>query len=115
MKILDPNMADGPHAWREGGPRFVKEGARLYVEGHPETLAGSVITLDACVRNFVRFTGCTIGEALRCATYNPAKCLGIENRKGTLRAGADADLVVMDKQGNVLNTWVRGRKVWSKA
>lgn len=42
------------------------------------------------------------------------RCLGIENKKGTLRAGADADFVVMDKAGNVLNTWVGGKMVWEK-
>ena len=41
-------------------------------------------------------------------------CLGIENKKGTLRAGADADLVVLDRSGVVLSTWVRGREVWAK-
>jgi N-acetylglucosamine-6-phosphate deacetylase len=47
-------------------------------------------------------------------TFNPARCLGIENRKGTLRAGADADLVVLDRSGNVLSTWVKGKEVWKK-
>ena len=42
------------------------------------------------------------------------RCLGIEHRKGTLRAGADADLAVLDRRGNVLSTWVAGKKVWSK-
>ena len=73
-----------------------------------------MVTLDKCVRNFSRFTGCSLGEAIRCATYNPAKCLGIESRKGTLRPGADADLVVLDRRGKVLSTWVRGREVWTK-
>lgn len=75
----------------------------------------SVITLDHCVRNFSRFTGCSLGEAIKCATYNPAKCLGIENRKGTLRPGADADLVVLDRKGFPQSTWIKGRKVWTKA
>ncbi|KAK7057577.1 carbohydrate esterase family 9 protein [Favolaschia claudopus] len=114
MKILDPNLRDGIHEWRDG-KRFVKEGYKLYLEG-TDTLAGSVVTLDSCVRNFSRFTGCSLGEAIKCATYNPAKCLGIENKKGTLRPGADADLVVLDRQGNVVSTWVKGRQVWgSKA
>ncbi|KIM82614.1 carbohydrate esterase family 9 protein [Piloderma croceum F 1598] len=112
MKILDPNLHDGVHEWRDG-KRFVKEGDKLYLEG-TNTLAGSVVTLDKCVRNFSRFTGCSLGEAIKCATYNPAKCLGIENRKGTLRSGADADFVVLDRKGNVLNTWVKGKQVWSK-
>jgi len=112
MKILDPHLKNGIHDWRDGR-RFYKEGDKLYVEG-TTTLAGSVITLDKCVRNFVRYTGCSMGEAIKCATYNPAKCLGIENKKGTLRAGADADLVVLDYQGNVLSTWVKGKIVWGR-
>ncbi|KAJ7772116.1 carbohydrate esterase family 9 protein [Mycena maculata] len=110
MKILDPNLRDGVHEWRDG-KRFVKEGDKLYLEG-TTTLAGSVVTLDKCVRNFSRFTGCSLGEAIKCATFNPAKCLGIENRKGTLRPGADADLVVLDRQGNPVSTWVKGKQVW---
>jgi len=112
MKILDPHLRDGIHEWRDG-KRFVKEGDKLYLEG-TNTLAGSVVTLDKCVRNFTRFTGCSLGEALKCATYNPAKCLGIENKKGTLRAGADADLVVLDRKGYVQSTWVKGKEVWKR-
>ncbi|TFK44908.1 Metallo-dependent hydrolase [Crucibulum laeve] len=111
MKILDPHLKDGVHDWRDG-KRFVKEGDKLYLEG-TNTLAGSVVTLDKCVRNFSRFTGYSLGEAIKCATYNPAKCLGIENIKGTLRPGAHADFVVLDKQGIVLSTWVKGKEVWS--
>ncbi|KAF9012527.1 Metallo-dependent hydrolase [Cyathus striatus] len=111
MKILDPHLKDGVHDWRDG-KRFVKEGDKLYLEG-TTTLAGSVITLDKCVRNFSRFTGCSLGEAIKCATFNPAKCLGIENEKGTLRPGAHADLVVLSREGAVLSTWVKGKEVWS--
>ena len=74
----------------------------------------SVVTLDTCVRNFSRFTGCSLGEAIKCVTFTPARCLGIENRKGTLRPGADADLVILDRSGNVLSTWVGGKEVWKK-
>lgn len=133
MKILDPNLKDGVHEWRDG-KRFVKEGDKLYLEG-TDTLAGrsvsscfssivpykthsrvlltySAVTLDKCVRNFSRFTGCSLGEAIKCATYNPAKCLGIESKKGTLRSGADADLIVLDRKGYVQSTWVKGRELW---
>ncbi|KAF5354888.1 hypothetical protein D9756_005465 [Leucocoprinus leucothites] len=113
MKILDPHLKDGAYEWRDG-QRYVKEGDRLYLEG-TDTLAGSVVTLDKCVRNFSRFTGCSFGEAIKCATYNPAKCLGIENKKGTLRPGADADLVVLSRQGRVLSTWVKGKQAFVKA
>jgi N-acetylglucosamine-6-phosphate deacetylase len=42
------------------------------------------------------------------------RCLGIENKKGTLRAGADADLIVLDAEGVVQSTWVKGKRVWSR-
>jgi len=81
-------------------PSFVKkETAHLYVEGSPETLAGFIITLDACVRNL--FTCCSLGKALRCAMYNPAS--GIETRKGTQHDGTVGNLVVMDRRGNISN------------
>jgi N-acetylglucosamine-6-phosphate deacetylase len=93
------------------------------------------VTLDICVRNFAKFTGCSLGQAIKCATYNPAayvvvflyrlllyrlmptccSCVNIENRKGTLRSGADADLVILDAAGYVKATWVSGKKVWPAA
>ncbi|KAG9127902.1 hypothetical protein FRC07_007748 [Ceratobasidium sp. 392] len=112
MSMLDPHLPDGVHEWRDG-KRLVKDGDKLFIEG-TDTLAGSVVTLPKCIRNFMAFTSTTLGQAIKCATYNPAKCLGIEARKGTLRAGADADLVVMSLEGEVLSTWVSGKLAWSK-
>ncbi len=43
------------------------------------------------------------------------RCLNIENKKGTLRPGADADLIVLDRHGNVLSTWIKGKKVWEES
>ncbi|KAJ1305852.1 hypothetical protein OPQ81_010577 [Rhizoctonia solani] len=113
MSMLDPHLPDGVHEWRDG-KRLVKQGDKLFIEG-TDTLAGSVVTMPKCIRNFMKFTSCTLGDAIRCATYNPAKCLGIEARKGTLRAGADADLVVMTTEGEVLDTWVSGKRVWPRS
>lgn len=42
------------------------------------------------------------------------RCLGIEHKKGTLRPEADADLVVLDRQGNVVSTWVKGKQLWGR-
>ncbi len=62
MKILDPNLKDGVHEWRDG-KRCVKAGDKLYLEG-TDTLAGGVVTLDKCVRNFSRCKGCSLGAAI---------------------------------------------------
>lgn len=113
MSFLDPHLPDGPHDWRDGR-RVFKKGDKLVID-QTDTLAGSVVTLDTCIRNFSLFTSTPLGKSLLCATLNPARCLGIEERKGTLRAGADADLVVLDWEGRPLQTWVAGRRVWAKA
>lgn len=42
-------------------------------------------------------------------------CLRIEDRKGTLRPGADADFTVFDKDGYVVSTWVNGKVVWNRS
>ena len=47
--------------------------------------------------------------AVNSCTLNPARCLGVADRKGRIAAGCDADLVVLDGGYNVLQTWCRGR------
>jgi N-acetylglucosamine-6-phosphate deacetylase len=60
---------------------------------------------------------CEVNKKNRCNSHSlihNLRCLNIENKKGTLRAGADADLAVLDHQGNVLSTWVMGKMVWAR-
>lgn len=75
-------------------------------------LAGSVITIDECVKNFRTFTGCSIVEAIEAATLHPAELLGIENIKGTLHPGADADLVFLDDDLNIVRCFLAGEEFW---
>src|SRR5208282_2150748 len=70
-------------------------------------LAGSTLTLDRALRNIVQL-GASVADALRMLTLNPAKLLGIEFKKGSLRAGADADIVLLDEALNVTRVWTRG-------
>lgn len=51
-------------------------------------------------------------EALEAATLHPARALGIENRKGSLLFGCDADFVVLDHELNVVSTWIGSEKVY---
>src|SRR5271167_1354526 len=60
-------------------------------------LAGSTLTLDRALRNIVKL-GTPLAHALQMLTLNPATMLGIEFKKGTLRAGADADIVLLDEE-----------------
>jgi len=71
------------------------------------TLAGSVLTMDGAFRTLVRL-GFTIGEASRMCSATPCEALG-RGGNGAIAAGHQADLVVMDRQLRVKQTWVAGR------
>jgi N-acetylglucosamine-6-phosphate deacetylase len=71
------------------------------------TLAGSTLTLDRALRNIVAL-GIPLPDAVRMLTLNPASLLGIEFKKGALRAGADADVLLLDEGLHVTNVWARG-------
>lgn len=62
-------------------------------EGH---LAGSRMTLDNGVRNLMTHTGYGLCHAIRMASLNPAKLLGIDHRVGSLKAGKTANLLIID-------------------
>jgi N-acetylglucosamine-6-phosphate deacetylase len=74
-------------------------------------LAGSTVTLDAELRNLMKYTGHSYAEVLPCATSNPARLLDLEKRKGVIAPGADADLVALDAEYRVVQTYVAGRPV----
>jgi N-acetylglucosamine-6-phosphate deacetylase len=76
---------------------------------HEGALAGSVLTQDRAVRNMVAMAGVSLLDAVRMASYNPAWLLGIEGRKGSLRAGADADVVVLNPDGTLYGAMAQGR------
>src|SRR5690348_10883821 len=73
-------------------------------------LAGSTLTLDRALRNVVGL-GIPLAEAVRMLTLNPATLLGIEFKKGALRTGADADILLLDEGLRLTNVWVRGAAV----
>ena len=70
-------------------------------------LAGSTLTLDRALRNIVAL-GTSLSDALRMLTLNPASLLGIEFKKGSLRVGADADILLLDERLHIANVWARG-------
>ncbi len=70
-------------------------------------LAGSTLTLDRALRNVVAL-GISLPDSVRMLTTNPAKLLGIEFKKGALRTGADADIVLLDENLQLTNVWTRG-------
>jgi len=77
-------------------------------------LAGSVLTMDRAVRNVTKFAGWGLQPALRLATLNPAKVVGLSSR-GKLEAGAEADIVVLSPDGEVRTTFIHGVRMEAAA
>jgi N-acetylglucosamine-6-phosphate deacetylase len=77
------------------------------------TLAGSDLSLDRAVRNLVAFAGVSLPEAVAAATMAPAALLGLGDR-GVIRAGAVADLTLLDAGGAVVATVVGGRLAFDR-
>ena len=103
-------MPDGKYSLG-GQPVFVKDNAARLENG---TLAGSTLKLNEGVRNFMNTVNISLTDAVDCATINPARVLGIDDRKGSIELGKDADLIVVDKDLNVYMTICRGNIVYSK-
>lgn len=98
----------GPNAGDSSAAAVDETGVRL-ADG---TLAGSVVSLDAAVRNLVAFTRCSPAAALAAASTAPARLLG-EGTLGTLAPGARADVVVLTDDLHVAGTLVAGRLAYS--
>jgi N-acetylglucosamine-6-phosphate deacetylase len=86
---------------RDGQARLKENGA----------LAGSVLTLNRAVRNIIRWTGLPVPQAVRLASLNPARVLGLDGERGSIESGKLADLAVFDRDFNVVATFRRGRKL----
>jgi N-acetylglucosamine-6-phosphate deacetylase len=71
------------------------------------SLAGSVLTMDRAVRNITRFSDWTLREAVRAATLNATRAVGLAQH-GELAPGAEANIIVMSPEGEVQRTIVRG-------
>ena len=82
----------------------MKDGVCRNAEGK---LAGSTLTLDRALRNIVAL-GVPFVDAVRMATFFPARRLGLAGKKGVIAAGADADLVVLTPDLRVAGVMTRG-------
>ncbi|MCI2425226.1 N-acetylglucosamine-6-phosphate deacetylase [Candidatus Acetothermia bacterium] len=90
---------------------FVKNGEARLADG---TLAGSTLTMEHAVKNFIEFTGCSVVDGVKTATLNPAKLLKIDEKKGSLEEGKDADITIFDADFNIYYTIINGEIVYDR-
>ncbi len=102
--IRASGMPDGEYVFMD--QKVLVKGDKAYLTDG--TLAGSTLTMEKAVRNMVRLVEVPITKAVRMASLNGAKVLGLEHHKGILAVGKDADLVVLDKDFNVHLTVFEG-------
>jgi N-acetylglucosamine-6-phosphate deacetylase len=97
----------------------LKNGMKVIVEDEVAKLpdrssfAGSTATADRLVRNMILMAHVPIAEAVKMMTLTPAKIMKVDDRKGSLTAGKDADVVIFDEDITVNTTIVNGRIVYA--
>ncbi len=79
------------------------------------TLAGSTVTLDQAVRNFMEFTGEPLATALQLVTRNPAQMSGLADASTALQEGSPASITVLSQSGAVADLWLQGKRQTSPA
>ena len=101
-------MPDGRYPF--GGQEIEVHGNRATMADDPNTLAGSVSDLMACMRSAVSF-GIPLHDAVRAAAVNPAQVLGVFDRLGSLDVGKTANLAILDQDLNLKDVFFRGQLV----
>ena len=103
--IMAAGLPDGNYHLGVNQVVVEKGDAKLASDG---TRAGSTLTQDRALRNLLSFTGLPLEEILPVLTENPAKLIGVYDRKGSIEDGKDADLVVLDEQNQVADVFLQG-------
>lgn len=106
-------MPDGG-GYRLGAAAVDRVGGRAVLSG-TDSPAGSTVTMDTSVANAVRWLDIPVAEAVAMASGNPARLLGLEDRKGAIGPGMDADLAVLDDDLRACATLVAGTVVFDGA
>ncbi|MEG0076542.1 N-acetylglucosamine-6-phosphate deacetylase [Anaerorhabdus sp.] len=100
-----------PGHYELGGNEIeIRENGSAYLAG-TNTLAGGTMKFNKAIQNLVEKVLLPIDTAINMATLNPARYLGIDNRKGKICSGYDADLVVLDRNYDVVQVIAQGKTV----
>ena len=91
-----------------GQPIRAVDGACMSPDG---TLAGSDLDMATAVRNTVRMLELDLAEAVRMASLYPARFLGVDHELGCIKPGHRANLVLADRDLDVIDTWIDGNSI----
>ena len=98
----------------------LKNGLKVIVEDGVAKLpdrtsfAGSVATADRLVRTMIKMADVPLADAVRMMTSTPARIMKVADKKGSLIAGKDADILIFDEDINMKMTMIKGKVVCEK-
>lgn len=107
--VTDALSFAGTGVKESNDPRYIIEDGVCKLADR-SALAGSIATNDQLVRTMVK-AGIPLDDALRMASETPARIMGINDRKGSLQKGMDADILVLDNKLNIRAVWQMGNLV----
>lgn len=84
---------------------LVREGKAQLANG---SLAGNLLTLNKAVKNFIEVTDAPIYQVIKLVSLNPARVIGIDEKKGSIEIGKDADIIIFDGNINVKMVFIAG-------
>ena len=97
-------MSDGEYDL--GGQNVIVKGSEARLASG--ALAGSILKMNDGLRNLIAFTGDSLDHLWRVTSLNQAIALNIDNKKGSIKIGKDADIVVLDNDMEVVTTIKKG-------
>jgi N-acetylglucosamine-6-phosphate deacetylase len=99
-------LPDGQYPF-EGHTITVSKGTIRLEDGR---LAGSCLSLDIAVRNMMRLAGASLPQAVRMASLVPARILGLQDTKGSIAVGKEADLILFDGEINIKEVFIGSKR-----
>ena len=105
--IMAAGLPDGNYHLGVNDVVVIDGDAKLASNG---TRAGSTLTQDVALKNMLKWLPNTLEEILPTLSENPAKEMGLWDRKGSIETGKDADLVLLDEEANVVHVFARGKQ-----
>lgn len=107
--MLGKGMPDGDYVFSQLDCH--KQGNTVQVKATGR-IAGSAITMLDAIKHMRQFTHCSIEEIVQMACVNPSVIAQIDTRKGSIKEGKDADLILLDDDLSLLRTYVAGKEVY---
>lgn len=109
-------ISDSMRATGKPSGKYSLGGQDVFVKGNLATLkdgtiAGSATNLMNCLRIAVKEMGIPFASAVKCATQNPAKAIGLYDKYGSISSGKIANLVLLDKDLNIRSIILKGRQI----